>query len=229
MAPPSPDTVVIVDPAARSTITLVTWNIHGMAPRWRIRKRAIVETLDHIRPDVVLLQECAFRLRHQASQIAAALGMRAHRAGTLGALTRGDAHARAHLMGTSAPGGSKRILELTVDGVRIFNVHMPLDAAVRGGWAGRLVGWSEGAEGVIVAGDFNEGPDGSVVRSLAAAGFIDAGPDDATFPLPAPRARIDFVLVRGLVAARKNVVSGEHASDHAGVYVELKPSASPGT
>lgn len=62
---------------------LVTWNVlWRFAPDWRARERAILTTLDDLRPDVIGLQECwATADETQADRIAAHLGLTAAFAG----------------------------------------------------------------------------------------------------------------------------------------------------
>ncbi len=81
----------------------------------------------------------------------------------------------------------------------------------------------------LLAGDLNAGPDSDVLRALEGLGFRDAfaeagAPPQPTSPARSPRARIDWILVRGYAVEHAGVLDGE-ASDHRLVYatVRLRP------
>ena len=198
-----------------------------MAPRWRARRGVLVDALRAEQPDVVALQECAWRLRPQSSQVASALGMRAGRAGTLGIVAREPFVVERRPWPARARGGSKRLLMASFGSTHVWVVHMQLDAAVRRACAVSMLEWASALPGdasVIVCGDFNEPPDGSAVTLLRDNGFVDAwtGPGPGhTWPVPAVRTRIDFVLARGsIVPARARLLEAP-ASDHRGVLAEF--------
>jgi endonuclease/exonuclease/phosphatase (EEP) superfamily protein YafD len=80
---------------------------------------------------------------------------------------------------------------------------------------------------VIVAGDFNDHPDGAVHRALKET-FVDAWEhggqgDGHTYSSTAPKSRIDYVYVRpagGWAVTRAEVLPSQ-ASDHLPLLVEL--------
>ncbi len=91
-------------------------------------------------------------------------------------------------------------------------------------------------EPAVLAGDFNEEPDGAAVGEALAAGYLDAWATanptatGATFPSAAPSARIDYTLVLdsagvaeiALAEVFLDVPQGEiFPSDHLGLSVQL--------
>ncbi len=123
--------------------------------------------------------------------------------------------------------------------VRVFNLHLSLDQPARLRSVELLLGWMAGLAATpaitILAGDFNEVPQGLPLVRLQAAGWQDvwdrlapADPGD-TFPTPEPFIRLDYVLVPQAAAvlprsARRVGLApdaaGFYASDHAGLLVE---------
>ncbi len=90
---------------------------------------------------------------------------------------------------------------------------------------------------LLIAGDLNEGPDGSAVQGALSAGYQDAwgllhaNEAGLTYPANAPQARIDYVLVSApgagpqLVDAQRFLMepsAGRYPSDHFGLWVELR-------
>lgn len=123
---------------------------------------------------------------------------------------------------------------------RVFNLHLSLDRSARLRSVELLLGWIAGLgvkpAATVLAGDFNEVPEGLPLARLREAGWQDAwerlapaGPGD-TFPTPDPFIRLDYVLVPRAApptpqAARLVGLApdaeGFYASDHAGLLVEL--------
>lgn len=76
----------------------------------------------------------------------------------------------------------------------------------------------------IIAGDFNEAPDGKAVEFLAAQGFVRAkttGP--TTWHHDPLEIDIDHVMVDGTLVAKDAVVRDAGASDHRPVVVTVQP------
>lgn len=196
-----------------------------MAPAWRDRRARIVETLAQEAPDVVALQECAWRLRPQSMQIARKLGMRWGWAGTLGIASRERIRVNRRPLPARGRGGSKRVLCATVGPMRIWVVHLPLDPDVRIASARSFVALADASPGpIVVCGDFNERPGAPAVTELRNAGFTDAwtGPEGFTWPTREPLARIDFVLVRDVEVVGAHLLRPDPpASDHFGLAVDL--------
>ena len=87
-----------------------------------------------------------------------------------------------------------------------------------------------GKSRVILAGDFNARPDSETFRRLTAT-FVDAWTaggqgDGFTIPSENPRARIDYVLLRGFNATRAEVVQS-NASDHLPLIVDIEMTRAP--
>ncbi len=187
----------------------------------------MVEALRRARPDVVALQECAWRFRHQASQLGAALRMPSARAGTLGVLSDLPFSMEVRRLPSGARGGSKRALLVDTAGLRIVVLHLPLSGQVRESQARTFVGWAHATEQpIVLCGDFNEPPEGRAVTLLRENGFVDAWTTEGgqTWPLPDSRARIDFILTRGnvRVTATSLLAAEPPASDHLGVLADIR-------
>ena len=78
----------------------------------------------------------------------------------------------------------------------------------------------------LIAGDLNEDPSGSAIRSAVSAGYVDTWAhlhpfdDGPTFPSDAPRARIDYILAHGEgIPARIHTVERfQVPSDHIALF-----------
>jgi endonuclease/exonuclease/phosphatase family metal-dependent hydrolase len=83
---------------------------------------------------------------------------------------------------------------------------------------------------VVLAGDFNARPDTETYRRLSAIfadAWTQAGQGEGfTIPSDDPRARIDYVWLRGFTATRAEVLQS-NASDHLPVVVDLEMSRAP--
>lgn len=208
-------------------VTVVTWNIQGMAPAWRSRKAQLIAALRNAKPDIVALQECAWRLRHQSSSLGRGLRMHATRTGTLGLLTREKAEPLDPLHLTErARGGSKCVLRARVAGLQVWVAHLPLNAGVRERFAGVLAEQAASApEPVVLCGDFNERSDAAGMQTLLRHGFVDAWRGDGgyTWPSPDPNSRIDFILTFGAVRAVDTALLAPSppASDHLGLLTRI--------
>lgn len=122
--------------------------------------------------------------------------------------------------------------------VRVLNVHLSLDMTARLRSIEQLLGWVDGMAAtpalMILAGDFNEVPEGLPLARLRAAGWQDAwdvlAPADPgdTFPTPEPFLRLDYVFVPPAAPAPCAIrrvglapdTDGFFASDHVGLLVE---------
>jgi len=214
-----------------TTLRMVTWNVQGMAPRWRSRRAAMVGALRAARPDIVALQECAWRLRHQSMQLAGPLHMRARRAGTLGLISRFLVGSHTYPLPAKAKGGSKRALIADVAGIRVVVTHMPLDRQIHLRNAKRFIELAQASDRpFVVCGDMNERPGDPMLELFRQAGFADAwtGEHGETWPSDAPRGRIDFILTNGAIQATKTELlrPDPPASDHLGLLAELELASS---
>lgn len=94
--------------------------------------------------------------------------------------------------------GSKRlVLELELEDVTLFLVHLALGFRVRHHQLGDLYSIiKHTTKPMIVAGDFNTAWGDQEIRLfLAASGLVNAGPENvATFPSWAPKRNLDFIL-----------------------------------
>lgn len=111
-----------------------------------------------------------------------------------------------------------------------LSTHLGLGGDERGRQADALLGLvaSLGGGPVVVGGDLNATPEERVparIRAALSDAWVDAGEGDgATFPAPAPHARIDYVFVSAALQVRAAYVgtpdSGD-ASDHLPVTAEV--------
>jgi endonuclease/exonuclease/phosphatase family metal-dependent hydrolase len=134
------------------------------------------------------------------------------------------------------PRGALAALAVGDDDLRLWalSVHLGLDGSERGRHVEELLELVNRLAGegppVVVAGDLNATPDMRVVMRLA-EGLRDCwiGADaGATFPSPAPSARIDYVFVSAGLRPVAGLVGGagaEKASDHLPVAVDLEAEA----
>jgi endonuclease/exonuclease/phosphatase family metal-dependent hydrolase len=111
----------------------------------------------------------------------------------------------------------------------ILNTHLGLVAEDRLAQIQTLLdAVSSLAEPVILAGDFNEIPNGSGIQKIRDAGFLDAaevaGATDFTWPADVPQKRIDYIWIRAadLWNVRSARVVNTQASDHLPLVVELQ-------
>jgi endonuclease/exonuclease/phosphatase family metal-dependent hydrolase len=73
--------------------------------------------------------------------------------------------------------------------------------------------------GVIVAGDFNQTPEGAGPQSLLKVGLSDPGPNVGTSSIEG--RRIDYVFIDGLLKAMEANIHQTSASDHVPVFTDL--------
>jgi endonuclease/exonuclease/phosphatase family metal-dependent hydrolase len=82
--------------------------------------------------------------------------------------------------------------------IRLVNAHLPLDAGARRPVLTDLVAAAtESTDTTFLCGDLNVAATDGTLESLAAAGFVDLGPDlGPTAPSEAPVVRLDYILCR---------------------------------
>lgn len=223
-----------------AVVRVATWNIRAAlsAP-----VEELAAELRALRFDVVGLQEVDYRARRsgrteQASALAAALGAHYVFAASikyddgdygLAWLSRWPLVAvRRHRFDPIGVGEPRIVLEVTVCArgrpLRMFNHHADVGRRSReAGLArlGEIVSPHLGA-GVVVLGDFNDGPDTPGVRALRAIGLVDLGAE-ANAPTSG-RRRIDYLLVDELLASRvrRTEVVPTRKSDHQALVTELE-------
>lgn len=222
---------------------VVTYNIRGALGMDGIRSLdRIAAAIRPLAPDVVCLQE-VHRLtfwggmQNQPAAIGRLLGMRVEFLSTFPMPLAGFGIAIASRYPITSvsrqllPSLRERrgSLEVMVAGdlgpTRIFCTHLGLDEAERLRHAETVAGAIERKSGhVVVAGDFNEGGDGRVVKLFAdRCGLVDAGEasDLPTYPSDAPQTRIDFVLHSPDLSCKELFVAYSQASDHRPVLAVL--------
>jgi endonuclease/exonuclease/phosphatase family metal-dependent hydrolase len=192
-------------------LRLLSYNVHGLSDD----QDALAAVVRAAEPDVVVIQEAPrrFRWRSKCAALAGRFGLVVAGGGlpALGNLVLTSLRVRAHeetcLRYPLTPGRHMRgavLVRCSVGGTRfvVAGSHLATDATERPGQADFLrKALAEVGEPLLVGLDLNEGPDGSAWRSLTeGAGLVDAAvavgrPDQPTFPVAAPRRRIDAVLV----------------------------------
>ncbi len=209
---------------------VVSWNVRSL----RDDSAGVAAVLRDLRPDIALVQEAPRLLGSRCAN-----ARLARRAGLVRVV--GGASAAGNLLLVSAsvrvlssqavrlpkhPGLHRRgavRASLEVDGHRltVLGTHLDLEAVARLASAAQLRGLGPVD---VVAGDLNEQPGGPAWRALS-DGLVDvAAACGPTFPLSAPRRRIDAVFV----AASFEVTAVEvprvpPVTDHLPVVVDLHP------
>lgn len=224
----------------RKALRVATWNIRAAlsAPL-----EEIAAELEAMQTDLVALQEVDVRvrrtgLRNQPVVLAAALGFHHVFAASikwdggdygLAVLSRWPlVDVRRHRLENPGARGEPRIvLEVTVCAggrpLRLFNHHASVGARYRdtGLAALRALVSPAVGRGVLVLGDFNDGPDATGVRGLTHAGLVDLGAEGNLNT--AGSGRIDYLFVDAPLA---RVTSGTQVwttrkSDHHAVIADL--------
>jgi endonuclease/exonuclease/phosphatase family metal-dependent hydrolase len=224
----------------RRTVRVATWNIS--AARYAPLPQIATE-LQAMQADVIALQEVDFRLRRsgltdQPATLAAALGFHHVFAASikwdggdygLALLTRLPlVRVERHRLDVVGVGEPRIVLDATVCAngrpMAIFNHHADVSSRSRHSGLAALSGIIRPSlgKGVLVVGDFNEGPDGPGVLTLLGTGLVDvaAGHSAQTNS----RGRIDYVLADRWL--QKHLVRAEawptKASDHHAVIAEFR-------
>jgi endonuclease/exonuclease/phosphatase family metal-dependent hydrolase len=221
-------------------LRVMTYNVRSL----RDDVDALAGVVRGCAPDVVLVQEAPRFLRWRSKRAALArhcglVVATADRPGGLCVLTA----LRVDVLGTSfvrlspARGHHQRVVVAAAvrrGSVpwRVASVHLSTDAAERRRHLPELTAALSvpGGGPLVVAGDLNEGPDGTVFTTLAGRMqdcFAKAGTGDgSTSPAAAPRRRLDAIFVdAGVTVASCEVVDGAGvaaASDHRPVLAVLR-------
>jgi len=220
-------------------VGVVVYNVRG----FRDRTERLVRLVDHVRPDVLLLNETGARWRLR--RFARVLGMdraadpwsplrrRVKDAVLVRAPWRIVSHHQHRFEGGPwlyPRGALAAELERGDARLRAISVHLGLHPRERLAHARALAALVEGVDAPIVAGgDLNEGPDGRAVRflfeRLRDAWLLGGDAEGETFPADQPTARIDYLFVSdGIVVERVLVPPGpdaRQASDHRPLVAEL--------
>lgn len=240
-------------PYSAVMLRILTLNIQGDEAAfgaWPERRRRILALFEAMRPHVVALQAVRVaKARDQVAELTAQSPYRHSVSATAGetelgvailstiplraswslALPRGDdgedtAQRRALVAQFAWQGEVWRFANAHCSWVPAQNVHQ-----VRA-LMGALARYS-GPQ--CLAGDFNAAPASPGIRRLLANGWMDSFAlkgrgASATFPANAPRERIDFLFLQGVVPGRVRDVriacGFEPLSDHNGVLLTLEPA-----
>ena len=142
-------------------------------------------------------------------------------------LVQADPHRLTKTQGQYRRGFVAARLEAPGTELTAVSVHLGLSVRERPRHAGELLSLLGGRGPLVLAGDFNEEPDGPAMRSLAGA-FTACGESRAagepTFPAAEPARRIDDVLVRAARILSCRVADSDAArgaSDHRPVIADL--------
>jgi endonuclease/exonuclease/phosphatase family metal-dependent hydrolase len=220
-------------------LRVATWNIRAALSA---SLEEIAAELEAMEADVVALQEVDVRvrrtgLRDQPVVLAAALGFHHAFAASikwdggdygLAVLSRWPlVDVRRHRLENPGAGEPRIVLEVTVCAggrpLRLFNHHASVGARSRdAGLAAlrALVGPAVG-RGVLVLGDFNDGPDATGIRALTHAGLVDLGAEHNLNT--AGSGRIDYLFVDAPLArgASGTQVWATRKSDHHALIGDL--------
>jgi endonuclease/exonuclease/phosphatase family metal-dependent hydrolase len=149
-------------------------------------------------------------------------------------LVQADPHRLTKTPGQYRRGFVTARLEAPGTELTAVSVHLGLSERERPRHAGELLAVLGGGSGsLVVAGDFNEEPDGPAMRSLAGAftACRASAAGEATFPAAEPARRIDDVLVRAARILSCRVADSDaarRASDHRPVIADLELLPRPG-
>lgn len=258
-------------------ITVATINLRNRADRWRERRHLLVNQIYDAEPDLISLQEVYFPIR-QGQWLRNQINIRLKQAGKrpyqlilcrkrhlvdgyyegIGILTKLPVRYKDSInLGVGGRVALRANVELpthqTMDFVAVHLHHEPHESEIRKEQAMRLTGWlnSRGRNPLqIVAGDFNEIPDGLAIHWMkqgfrSAYEFVQGREPLATFPTALsliPNGRgdmvtdlsakcLDYIFVSPSIQAKTvalfcNSPSNEDAylypSDHAGILSTIQ-------
>jgi endonuclease/exonuclease/phosphatase family metal-dependent hydrolase len=234
------------------TLRIVAYNIkHGRGMDGRVDLLRVARVLRGLDADVITLQEVDDRTERtgrvdQVAVLAEALGYRGfhgpHRPyqgghygnGVLTRLPVREVRTRAI---PPASGSALAVLEVRVDlpsgaTTSVVSVHLAGSVAERMAQAEAVTAFFVGADRpVVLAGDFNDGPDGPVVTRLREDWRVAVKSGDSyTYPADEPDREIDFVMVRpsdAVEVLEHRVVLEAMAADHRPLLAVLRFPSSP--
>lgn len=244
----------VTPPGARSpqaeTLIVCTYNIHiGKGMDGVLDLSRIARVLTDARVDVAALQELdRLTRRSNATDQLDVLKRLTGFSGVfdrsidfmggeygLGTLSRGAIieHRHAlHPVGKEDERRGYQLIRSRTDAGKTFwilNTHLGLVAEDRLAQMQTLLDAVSSLAGpVILAGDFNEIPEGPGIQKIRDAGFLDAaevaGATDFTWPADIPIKRIDYIWIRATDrwTVRSAHVVNTQASDHLPLVVELQ-------
>lgn len=234
--------------AAQDTVRVLSYNIrHGAGMDDSVDLRRAARVIRAQRPDVVLLQEIDVGTERtggvdQVRALAELTGLAYHAFGRFMDY-RGGQYGMAVLSAAPILDSTTYVLPAgeeprsvlaarirvtpTAPAMLFVGIHLYRTEEERLAQAGRLVEiFAHEAAPVLLVGDFNSQPGGSVLELLSRHWCVPAKPADAhfTFPADQPAREIDFVLYRPADRFRLleyRVVDERLASDHRPVLVVL--------
>lgn len=115
------------------------------------------------------------------------------------------------------PSGFKKlILEVNIEGIRFFLVHLSLQKKVRAQQLDFLTELAKGSSPVIIAGDFNTFQGESEISSFQKVlGLVNPNVEGfATYPSWSPKHQLDFILCSRKIKIKKFSIPEVHFSDH---------------
>jgi endonuclease/exonuclease/phosphatase family metal-dependent hydrolase len=106
--------------------------------------------------------------------------------------------------------------------INLFTTHLSLNTQDRMQSAREILKKVQGASGsVLLAGDFNAGPDSSEINVIRESGLVDAGISSGlTYPSNRPTHRIDYVFHSADLNVKAFKVMESTASDHCPILIE---------
>jgi len=215
-----------------SGLRVVSWNVRSL----RDDARGVARVLADLTPDVVLLQEAPrllgsawanARLAHRAGLSRVTGGAAAH--GNLLLVGRRTSVVTASVLrlprrpGLHRRGAVLAVIELAGARLAVTGTHLDLDLAARLDSARRVRTAAARLDAPLVLGaDVNEEPGGPAWAALSAGLLDTAAACGPTFPLRAPRRRIDVLLADPrLVVQAVDVPRVGPVTDHLPIVLDL--------
>ncbi len=124
------------------------------------------------------------------------------------------------------PVGFKRlIIEVEVEGIKFFLVHLALQKAIRRKQISHLAKLADGGGPVIIAGDFNTLSGAHELHALQdrLGLFNPNGSHLPTYPSWKPRKQLDFILCSKSLKVKNFRIPDVKLSDHLPLILELHP------
>jgi endonuclease/exonuclease/phosphatase family metal-dependent hydrolase len=214
-----------------TTLRVLTWNVRSL----RDDARGVAAVLADLAPDVALVQEAPRLLgwRLACARLARRAGLRhvvggAPGAGNLLLVSPRTVVVQAHAVrmprrrGLHRRGAVWGVLDVTGRRLTVAGTHLDLEPTARRDNAGRIRALLPPGGPLVLGADVNEEPGGPAWEVLA-QGLVDVGRDlGPTFPLRAPRRRIDALLVDPrLRVARAWAPRPGPVTDHLPVVADL--------
>lgn len=222
--------------AESSAPCLMTWNIHrGVGSDGKMDLERIAAVIREEQPDAVVLQEVdqgTTRSKgvRQADELAKLLGWQVYfgkaidfQGGEYGqaVLSKWPMSGKTHRLSEAGEARVAVAVQLSTaeESLTVVGVHLDAESAVRRKTEViKLLDAVAKTQGkVIIAGDWNQVPEGEIATLLNAAGFVEVkkiGPA-MTCPAANPTTEIDYFWSKGFtIAGQARVIDGKAASDH---------------